>query len=176
MLPNPLHPQCVEKPAATEQWKSGCSPTGTAHCAKERPEPGDEDKSRSHIRKLHYSLLEKGALSLLYTGFKNSLTLLCTCMDTVFGVTSGGVSASLVLSVFLQGCTPFAISQKQGGWEHRPVVQKGWLVTHKETAGWGKNHILWLGSTVKGLWKVRSGKNLTSGLRGTAITSWFPHM
>lgn len=56
------------------------------------------------------------------------------------------------------------------------MVQRGWLVTHKETAGWGKNRILWLGNTVKGLWKVRSGKNLTSGLRGTAITSWFPHM
>lgn len=113
MLPKPLHPQCVEKPAATEQWKSGCSPTGTAHCAKERPEPGDEDKSRSHIRKLNYPLVEKGALSLLYTGFKNSLTLLCTCRDTVFGVTYGCVSASLVLSVSLQDSTPFAISQKQ---------------------------------------------------------------
>lgn len=51
------------------------------------------------------------------------------------------------------------------GWEHGPVVQRGWLVTHKETAGWGKNHILWLGNTVKGLWKVRSGKTSLQGWR-----------
>lgn len=52
-------------------------------------------------------------MSLLYTGFKNSLTLLCTCRDTVFGVTPDCISASLLLSVSLQGRTPSAISQEQ---------------------------------------------------------------
>lgn len=119
--------------------------------------------------------------SLLYTGFKNSLTLLCTCRDMVFGVTYGCISASLVLSVSLQGPTPLAISQKRelqslGKLGARASGSKGVVVTHKETAGWGKNHILWLGNTVKGLWKVRSGKKLTSRLKGAAITYWFPHV
>lgn len=89
------------------------APAGTPHCARQRPERGGEDKDRSHVRKLNYPLSEQGMGKLLYAGFKNSLTLLCTCGDTVFGVAYGCVSPSSVLAVSLQGRTPFAISQQQ---------------------------------------------------------------
>lgn len=71
-----------------------------------------EEMDRSHIRKRNYSLLEKGTGRLLYTGFINSLTLLCTCRGVLFGVTCGCLSLASVLAVSLQGHTPFAVSNR----------------------------------------------------------------